>query len=345
MGGKAEFQRAHPDVFYLDASDLAGLERYLRHRGWMTSEEQLIGAEPAGPATMNCTLRVRATSRTMILKQSRPWIDKKPDVAAPAERVLVEGHFYTLIVPEMRIFGRMPQLLGLHPDGLMMMLEDLAPATDMTNAYSGMGLSDSEARNLLDYLSALHSSYRTLEYKSAFENRRMRELNHYQIFELPIIENDLQLNRLNPGLSAEAAALRNDAAYAGEVRRLGEIYLENGPALLHGDFFPGCWMRTDAGVRVIDAEFCHFGRPEFDVGTMAAHLVFSKHLDIGKALKHYQADTDFDWELASHFAATEIMRRLVGDSQLPYKASLEQKKRHLNLSRRLMRSEIGITDL
>jgi len=98
-------------------------------------------------------------------------------------------------------------------------------------------------------------------------------------------------------------------------------------------------------VRVIDPEFCFFGPPEFDVGTMAAHLVFSKHPQIGHALKSYAADQDFDWQLASRFAANEIMRRLIGGSQLPYKASLEQKKRHLNLSRRLMRSEIGLLDL
>ena len=345
MAGKAEFQKAHPEVFYLDASDLAGLERWLRHRGWITTEERLVGAEPAGPAAMNCTLRVRTNARSFILKQSRPWIEKKPEIAAPAERVLVEGHFYTLVLPQQRISGRMPQLLGLYPTSLMMMLEDLMPATDMTNVYSGMGLADSEARHLLDYLSALHSSFRTLDYKSAFENRRMRELNHYQVFELPIVDNDLRLNQVTPGLSAEAAALKGETDYVAQVRRLGEIYLANGQALLHGDFFPGSWMRAEGGVRVIDPEFCFFGPPEFDVGTMAAHLVFSKHPQLGHALKSYAADQDFDWQLASHFAATEIMRRLIGGSQLPYKASLVQKKRHLNLSRRLMRSEIGLLDL
>jgi 5-methylthioribose kinase len=345
MAGKAEFEKALPDVFYLDASDLPGLERWLRARGWITTEEQMVGAEPAGPAARNCTLRVHTNARSFILKQSRPWLEKKPEIAAPAERVLVEGHFYTLILPELRISGRMPQLLGLYPASLMMMLEDLKPATDMTNAYAGMVLAEFEARHLLDYLSALHGTFRTLDYKSAFENRPMRELNYHQLFELPYIDNDLRLNYINPGLAVEAASFKSDPDFIAEVRRLGDIYMANGPALLHGDFYPGSWMRVAGGVRVIDPEFCFFGPAEFDVGTMAAHLVISKHAQIGRSLKAYSAADAFDWRLAGHFAANEIVRRFIGDSQLPYKASLDQKKRHLNVARRLMRDEATLLDL
>ena len=70
----------------------------------------------------------------------------------------------------------------------------------------------------------------------------------------------------------EARALQADACYVGIVRELGALYLQDGTSLLHGDYFPGSWLQTAAGVRVIDPEFCFFGPPEFDVGVLLAHL-------------------------------------------------------------------------
>ena len=36
------------------------------------------------------------------------------------------------------------------------------------------------------------------------------------------------------------------------VAALGARYLEDGETLVHGDYFPGSWVRTGAGVAVID---------------------------------------------------------------------------------------------
>jgi 5-methylthioribose kinase len=345
MPGKAEFSLAYPDVYYLDATDLGGIERYLRWRGWITTEERMVGVEPAGRARMNCTLRVRTNARTIILKQSRPWIERQPGIEAPAERLLVEGHFYTLICPYAPVQRRMPQLFGLDPASLMMMLQDILPSRPLVEVYSGMGLGDTECRHLVEYLADLHAGFLTLSYKSAFENRRMRELAHADIFVTPLAPNTIDLDRITPGLAAEAAAFKNDSAYVDEVRRLGEVYLTNGPALVHGEFYPGNWLRTPEGVRVLDPENCFFGRPEFDLGTLAAHLIFSKHPGIGQALQAYRHDPDFDWSLAARFAAVEIMRRLIGPRQLPYRASLDQKKRLLTTSRALMRGDKGLDQL
>jgi 5-methylthioribose kinase len=39
---------------------------------------------------MNCVLRIE-TARSFIIKQSRGYVEKYPQIAAPAERVLTEG--------------------------------------------------------------------------------------------------------------------------------------------------------------------------------------------------------------------------------------------------------------
>ena len=42
------------------------------------------------------------------------------------------------------------------------------------------------------------------------------------------------------------------------VTALGVRYLEDGDTLVHGDYFPGSWLRTGEGVRIIDGPFANF---------------------------------------------------------------------------------------
>ena len=90
------------------------------------------------------------------------------------------------------------------------------------------------------------------------------------MFALPLREAnglDLDAYTTTPGLEAAVAPLRADAAYGQAVAALGERYLlGEGESLLHGDFFPGSFLQTAAGVRVIDPEFCFCGDAELDLG-------------------------------------------------------------------------------
>jgi 5-methylthioribose kinase len=42
---------------------------------------------------MNCVLRIETAARSFIIKQSRGYVEKYPQIL-PAERVLTEGAFY-----------------------------------------------------------------------------------------------------------------------------------------------------------------------------------------------------------------------------------------------------------
>jgi hypothetical protein len=48
--------------------------------------------------------------------------------------------------------------------------------------------------------------------------------------------------------------LKGDTAFGTRVNELGEIYLADGAQLVHGDFFPGSWLRTPHGPMIIDPE-------------------------------------------------------------------------------------------
>jgi 5-methylthioribose kinase len=106
----------------------------------------------------------------------------------------------------------------------------------------------------------------------------MRALNHAHIFEIPLErDNGLILDDVLPGLQCAADELRSDHDYVAAVRRLGtDVYLADGDSLVHGDFFPGSFLATPAGLKVIDPEFACFGRPEVDGGMFVAHLLLGR---------------------------------------------------------------------
>jgi 5-methylthioribose kinase len=282
---------------------------------------------------MNLTLRLVTAERSLILNQARPWVEKYPAIEAPASRALVEAAFYRAVASRPAIRAAMPALLGQDPESGVIVLEDLGDARDFTALYRGERLSESDLEALVSYLVELHRPFPDGD--RIFENRGMRALNHEHIFRLPLA-NGLDLDRITPGLEAAARELKADAGYVARVRELGELYLEDGASLVHGDFFPGSWLRTGRGIRVIDPEFCFLGSAAFDLGVLRAHLHLSRQPELAElALSLYGAGPDFS-AMASGFAGAEIMRRLLGVAQLPLEAGLEEKRELLALSRALI---------
>ena len=152
-------------------------------------------------------------------------------------------------------------------------------------------------------------------------------------------ENGLNLDAVLPGLAAGARALREDESFTSMVARLGhESYMASGTCLVHGDFFPGSFIRARSGPRIIDAEFCFTGRAEFDIGVLLAHLLLGRLPGelAERFLERYQPPGRWDEALVLRFAGVEIMRRLIGYGQLPLGYGLEPRLELLKLARRLV---------
>jgi 5-methylthioribose kinase len=152
----------------------------------------------------------------------------------------------------------------------------------------------------------------------------------------------LALDAITPGLQAAADTLKQDRTYVERVHALGERYVADGGALVHGDFFPGSWLRAgapEARTRqpsVIDPEFCFLGAGEFDFGFMLGHLMLaSQPADVIAQVEHAVPNA-YDMRAVRQFAGVEIMRRLVGVAQLPLQASIDAKRDLLDQSRRLV---------
>ncbi len=101
---------------------------------------------------------------------------------------------------------------------------------------------------------------------------------------------------------------------------------------MHGDYYPGSWLRTQKGTKIIDPEFAYLGHAEFDLGVFVAHLKMAQTDDqvIANALAGYEAsDRKFDHALFAGFCGAEILRRVIGLAQLPLDLTLEEKEQLL----------------
>ena len=315
-----------PDLYYLDERNRPALERFLREAGWLQAGEPVVEAARAGQGNMNYVVRVQTAQRSFILKQSRPWVEKYPQIPAPFDRALVEAKFYDTVRTVPAVASAMPQLLAFDPAAHILQLADLGENPPFDFLYAGEPMLAEERNALKTYLNALHLNFRDADLRMPFANTAMRELNHEHIFILPFREGELQ---------ADTAAQRRAAD-------LGRIYLScglscglsggpsEGQCLVHGDFFPGSWIRVPGGIRVIDPEFCFFGVPEFDWGVMAAHF----------HLAGLPPDPDLcaglDPGLVSGFAGIEIIRRLIGVARLPLVLSPERKRLLLEQAREML---------
>lgn len=323
---------------HLDISQITPLEDYLKSKNWLKENEPILSLEKPGEGNMNYTLRVRTHDRTLIVKQARPYVEKYPQIAAPAERAVIEGQFYQIIEPFESLRTFMPQLLGMDADEKILVLEDLGIANDYTNLYQpnqSLGLAD--AAVLANYIAMLHRLTYQETIDEAFANRAMRALNHEHIFNYPFMANNgFDLDTIQKGLQMISMAYKFDEALKKTIAELGQVYLADGHCLLHGDFYPGSWLKTESGVKVIDPEFCFYGPAEFDLGVMVAHLMMAQQSE-DTIRQVYQSYGEVkNPRLVDQFTGVEIMRRLIGLAQLPLSLSLLDKEELLEMAYQLM---------
>lgn len=328
MDLKQRFQQVYPTAFFME-NDVKAVANYLEEQGWLAQNEELLSLEKPGEGNMNFVLRAITNQRSFILKQARPWVEKFPQIDAPVERVAVEAQFFQSLEKVEAINKFAPSCLGFDATNFILATEDLGKGADYSFLYQKDNLlTETDIDGLTQYLSALHQVEIPNDFPS---NLAMRQLNHEHIFNFPYLEeNGFNLDDVQAGLQAAAMPYKTNAALKAKIKACGAIYLnaESGH-LLHGDFYPGSWLKVADGLKVIDPEFGFVGPAEFDLGVLYAHLLMAEQpSSVPKAIsKKYQQPTNFNEALLSQFVGIEILRRLIGIAQLPLSLDLETKKR------------------
>jgi 5-methylthioribose kinase len=327
-------------MFILNANEPHELAVYLQKQEWLGFDEKIQALSKPGEGNMNYVLRVDTGKRTFIVKQSRAYVEKYPQVAAPAKRVVTEGAFYEKISAEKGVQKFMPKWIGIDVENNLMVIEDLGNANDFSYLYDLEHLVEEEVLiELLDYLNQLHSLFQKTSVDDELANLELRKLNHEHIFLYPFMEeNGFDLNSVQEGLQELALPFKKDAELKEQIAVLGSLYLSKGTYLLHGDYYPGSWLKTNHGIKIIDPEFCYYGFREFDVAVLMAHLYLTQQNaeTILVVMNKYVAYDELNLEILNGFIGVEIMRRLIGLAQLPLQMNLNTKKQLLEFAKTLI---------
>lgn len=318
----------------IDINDPEGLGSYLIEMKIIEASDSVLDVSIPGAGNMNNTLRVNTSAGSFIVKQANPYVQKYPQLAAPASRAIVEATFYSTIKHEPALSKMMPGLLFVDEENFIIILEDLGAAKDMTYLYKpGNLLTTEELVTLSGYLLRLHSGFKKQREDELMANRALRNLNHEHIFLYPLMEdNGFDLDSVQPGLQQLAMKFKMSAVLKEKAFEIGQQYLVDGDTLLHGDFYPGSWLNAAGEIKIIDPEFSFYGSPEFDVAVMKAHLLMAEHdADfVATVFNEYKKPDNFNNDLFNAFTGMEIIRRIIGLAQLPLTLSLSKKEKLLN---------------
>lgn len=296
--------------------------------------EKLISVEPAGASNMNLVLRVKTNLRSVILKQSKPYVRKFPQIPAPIDRIEIELCYYQLIEVDEVLGNYSPKVIQYNPDYHILLIEDLGNGKDFSDIYTkGYQWESKDLRSISNYLNALHN----LEVSNFPSNQEMKMLNHEHLFHFPFMEqNGFDLDTIQPGLQQISMKYKTDEDLKTALELLGKRYLSHGITLIHGDFYPASWLKTEKGIKFIDTEFAYMGDCEFDLGVLFAHFDLAK-MDLShqeEFLNNYKHS--YVEDLVNGYRGMEIMRRLIGIAQLPLSLSLDEKESLLEKAKNLI---------
>ncbi len=315
-------------MLILDKNKIEDIQFYLVSKNQLSKNERVIEVSIPGQGNMNYVIRVHTNYRTFVMKQSRDYVEKYPQLAAPVHRAQVEGKFYNYIAESDFLSGYMPKLMMCDQENNILILEDLGNTQDFSYLYQlNQSISANQIEQLIQYLAKLHT-LKFNQHDTLLSNTEMKKLNHEHIFHYPfMIENGFDLNNITQGLQDVAMKYKTDDILKQKITALGDIYLTKSDYLLHGDYYPGSWLDTQNGIKIIDPEFCFWGCREFDLSIFMAHLILTNHSQkfINLIKSNYPGYSSLDAILIEKFCGVEIMRRLIGLAQLPLNADLKTK--------------------
>lgn len=310
------------------------IQEFLQKIGFLKgASEKVLFSEVPGEGNMNIVLRIKTNERSFILKQSKPYVQKYKEIPAPVNRINSEYQFYKTLESN-SVNLNVPKLLGFYKDENVLFFEDLGHCTDFSEIYKTRIFTQSQLTSLITIIKNVHQTKAPSHYP---KNKELRILNHQHIFEFPFLtNNDFSLDTVQNGLENLSIPYKKDHALKQKIKEVGDLYLSDGDVLLHGDFYPGSWMKNVDEIYVLDPEFTFLGFAEFDLGVMAAHIIIAT-MDTGvidKVIQEY--NNPINHNLLKKTAGIEIMRRIIGLAQLPLERSLKEKESLLRTAHELI---------
>ena len=237
---------------------------------------------------VNYIWRVNGDPKPVVVKSAPPFVATSPGIQLDPRRIIIEARMMTaftaggLLEDLVQENIRPPRLLNLDEEAHILVMEDLGDNPDFgawLYREQNQAPSTSEiGRDIGTFIGALHTrSCGDQAMANAFDNSSIQHVR---------LENQYRRVReycIRGGLP-DAGAL-GQAAIA-----FGRLTLGPGLCAIMGDLWPRSILIVRKGIRVIDWEFAHYGRPAQDIGHLAAHLWMHMHRAYREyAISHTQA--------------------------------------------------------
>ena len=224
---------------------------------------------------LNVVWRVPGATRSVILKYAPPYIAADPDTPLDPSRLTIEARCLAALGSDGTLSEttgpsiRAPRLLDWQEEPHVLLMEDCGPIPTLGRwLRSGEPV---EARapevggQLGHFVGRLHrTTLGDADCAAAFDNRPMQETRR-------AVQYQGVADMLRAGGVDDVEALGERAA------ALGDELLSTGRCLTMGDLWPPSVLVGAEGLRIIDWELAHFGRPLQDIAHWEAHLWMQQH--------------------------------------------------------------------
>ena len=224
---------------------------------------------------LNVVWRVRGLPESLIVKHAPPYIAAKPDVPLDPHRMVIEARSMSAFGPEGALHDigsahiRPPRLLDFDEPKHTMVMEDIGECPDLgtwLHQWPRPECSDGDVGPLVgEFIGALHA-------RTFADPQLAKDLNNSSIQ-----QTRLRVQYCVIGDLCRKAGLPDGDELGRRALAFGELLQAPGSCVIMGDLWPPSIRVTSDGLRVIDWELAHFGRPSQDVAHLTAHLWMYAH--------------------------------------------------------------------
>ena len=249
-----------------------------RHLSWFEPKGK---PQPLKGGNLNYLWRIEGTPRSIIVKYFAPHIAVAPEIPLDLRRMLIEarclqafsehGKFSAISSPEIRP----PQIYYFDQRRQFLIMEDVEDYSDRKSNSNWVlkYFSGQKAGQILgNFIGNLHAIN--------FDNEQLAD----QFNNVNIQKTRLELQYKAIESLLKKAGISDYKKLGKRVTQLGYKYLEKGKNIIMGDLWPPSIIPTPQGLRIIDWELAHYGRPAQDLGHFAAHLWMIAHQAKGEQM-------------------------------------------------------------
>ena len=336
---------------------------YVVEKGFFKDKSTLECVE-IGDGNINYVFKVfdKKTNKSLVIKQSDTLL-RSSGRPLDINRSKIE---YNILKTQYEIYpGSVPEVYYYDEEKSMIIMEDISSYKNLReelskgNIYSHLSDSLSEflAKTLLPTTDLVISRKEKKENVKKYTNPDLCDISEDLVFTEPYY-NYKNRNIITDGLESFVEK---------------ELYKDEEQALIHGDLHTGSIFVNDKGIKVIDPEFAFYGPIGYDIGNVWGNIIFAlanslvmndsrkdslyqlledtmdKTIDkLDRAYDNYITNDYFRnmyfkkyylKEIISDsfgYAATEIIRRDVGDSKVKEITSIKDNDLRISIDKKLI---------